>query len=141
MNISKFNSEGYYDPTVFEALTNLKNEQAYTHKYRPLVYICSPYSGDISKNQAKARRYSKFASDRGVIPVAPHLLFPQFLDDSNPDDRSLGLFFGIVLLTKCEQLWAFGTRISSGMEKEIRFAENRGISVRYFTEELEEVAK
>ena len=49
--------------------------------YRPLVYICSPYAGDIEKNTENARRYSRFAADRNGIPIAPHLLFPQFMDE------------------------------------------------------------
>ena len=28
MSINKFNSEGYYDPTTYEALTNIEKENA-----------------------------------------------------------------------------------------------------------------
>ena len=42
---------------------------------RPLVYICSPFSGDIEGNTKKAREYSRFAVDQGAIPLAPHLLY------------------------------------------------------------------
>ena len=43
MGINKYNSEGYYDPTVYEALSNIeKEEKAARRVYRPLVYICSP---------------------------------------------------------------------------------------------------
>ena len=48
---------------------------------------------------------------------------------------------GIVLLTKCEQVWVFGDTISKGMAAEIEKAEKKHIPVRYFTEELEEVRK
>ena len=51
MGINKYNSEGYYDPTVYEALSNIeKEEKAARRVYRPLVYICSPYAGDIERN-------------------------------------------------------------------------------------------
>lgn len=53
MAISKFNSEGYYDPVVYEALTKVEAEERAARAaaaYRPLVYICSPYAGDIEKN-------------------------------------------------------------------------------------------
>ena len=59
----------------------------------------------------------------------PHLLYPQFMDENDPSERELGLFFGMVLLTKCEQLWVFGNVISSGMDKEIRKAKSKGISI------------
>ena len=52
MSISKFNSEGYYDPVVYEALTKVEAEERAARAaaaYRPLVYICSPYAGDIEK--------------------------------------------------------------------------------------------
>ena len=46
---------------------------------------------------------------------------------------------GMVLLTKCEQVWVFGSVISAGMRAEIAKAEKKNIPVRYFTEELEEM--
>ena len=93
MSINKFNSEGYYDPTTYEALTNIEKEERALRAFRPIVYICSPYAGDVEANVENARRYSRFAVDAGYIPIAPHLLFPQFLSDDNPKERQLGLFF------------------------------------------------
>ena len=103
------------------------------------MYICSPYAGDIENNTAAARRYSRFAVEAGYIPIAPHLLFPQFLDDSNPKERELGLFFGNAILSKCAEMWVFGDRISEGMEAEIKRATWKGHRIRYFSETCEEV--
>lgn len=146
MKFSKFNAEGYPDPTAYEAFTHIEAERRAAGRpssaarvYRPLVYICSPYSEDILNNERKARVFSKFAVRQGMIPVTPHLLYPQFLDENDPADRELGLFFGIVLLTKCEQVWVFGSHISCGMAREIYKAETKGILIRYFTEDCEEV--
>ena len=86
-----------------------------------------------------ARRYSRFAVENGAIPVAPHLLFPQFLDDRKPAERAVGIFAGLVLLGKCDQLWVFGSTISTGMAAEIEKAEKRDMVIRYFTENCEEV--
>lgn len=107
--------------------------------YRPLVYICSPYAGDVERNVNMARLYSCFAVRNTCIPITPHLLYPQFMDDGSPAERELALFMGMVLLTKCEQVWVFGSVISSGMRAEIAKAEKKNIPVRYFTEELEEM--
>lgn len=44
MNIDKFNSEDYYDPTTYEAFTDIYCEETAVDKkaaYLPLVYICS----------------------------------------------------------------------------------------------------
>ena len=68
-------------------------------------------------------------------------LFPQFLDDGKPAERAIGMFMGMVLLGKCEQLWVFGGTISTGMAAEIKKAEKRNMPVRYFTENCEEVCK
>ena len=134
------NSEGYADPTAGEALSRiLANERQSLRAFRPIVYICSPFSGDVEANVAAARRYSRFAVDKGYIPIAPHLLFPQFLDDTNPTERELGLFFGNALMSKCAEVWVFGSRISSGMEAEIKRAKWKDYRLRYFTENLEEV--
>ena len=38
MGISKYNSEGYHDPTTYEALSKIeKEEKAAKRAYRPLV--------------------------------------------------------------------------------------------------------
>lgn len=144
MGISRYNSEGYYDPTTYEALSAVgkleKEAMAAKHAYRPLVYICSPFSGDIDGNTQKARRYCRFAVRNGCIPLAPHLLFPQFMDDTKPTERNLALFMDIVLLGKCDQLWVFGKKISARMAAEIGKAEKKNMTIRYFTEELKEAA-
>lgn len=68
------NSEGYPDPTAGEALSRIAaNEKQSLRAFRPIVYICSPFSGDVEDNVNNARRYSRFAVDKGYIPIAPHI--------------------------------------------------------------------
>jgi len=141
LSINKFNSEGYYDPTTFEAMTMIEKEERALRAFRPIVYICSPFSGDVEGNVKAAQGYSRYAVDKGYIPIAPHLLFPQFLDDNNPKERELGLFFGNALMSKCSEVWVFGCNISSGMEAEIKRAKWKSYRLRYFTEECEEVTE
>lgn len=148
MSISKYNSEGYYDPTTYEALKNIEKEErkmARLYKpdeFRPLVYICSPYRGDTEKNTEKARKYSRFAVESKAIPMTPHLLYPQFMDDSNPEERYLAThIFNYVLIGKCQEVWVFGEDISEGMAREIALAEKRRMKIRYFTETMEEAKR
>ena len=136
MSINKFNSEGYYDPTTYEALTNIEKEERALRAFRPIVYICSPYAGEVAANVENARRYSRFAVDAGYIPIAPHLLFPQFLSEET--ERELAIFMDLVLLGKCEQLWVFGGEVSDGMRREICRAKQKNMMIRYFTEDMEE---
>lgn len=141
MGINKFNQEGYFDPTAYEALTAIEQEVRQTRKYRPLVYICSPLSGEVERNQANARRYCRFAVESGAIPLAPHLYFPQFLNDADLIERNLALYMDMVLLSKCSELWVFGKTISRGMSMEIEKAKRKGQPIRYFTDECKEVSQ
>lgn len=138
MSVSKFNHEGYFDPTAFEALSTIETEERRA-RFRPVVYVCSPFSGDPAGNVEKAQHYCRFAVDSGYAPFAPHLFFPQFLDDGIPEERELGLFMAIIMLTKCAELWVFGEQITRGMAQEIRKAESRGMIIRYFTTDCEEI--
>lgn len=112
MSVDIRNSEGYLDPTPYQAFLEIEHdEHRALRAFRPIVYICSPYAGDVERNVAAARKYSRFAMERGYIPIAPHLLFPQFMDDSKPTERELGLFFGNAVMSKCSEVWVFGKTV------------------------------
>ena len=133
--MSKFNAERYYDPTAYEAMKNVERAER-RQAFRPLVYICSPFSDDPMGNAVKARRYSRFAVDCGAIPLAPHLLLPQYMDDRT--ERELAMRMDLVFLSRCKELWVFGDKRTSGMQAEINKAKRKSMTIRYFTEELEE---
>jgi len=136
------NSKGYPDPTAAEALARVVAlEKAAGRRYRPLVYICSPYAGNIDYNTSRARGYCRFALSVGCIPLAPHLHYPQFMDESDSESRELGLSIALILLGKCKAVWVFGDRISEGMAREIAKAKRRGMPIRYFNEKCEEVVR
>ena len=99
-----------------------------------MVYICSPFSGDIEANTQKAIEYCKYAMECGATPIAPHLLFPRFLDDTVPAERELGLSMGLELMDNCSALWVMGDTISSGMKAEIEYADKHGIPVEYISD-------
>lgn len=120
------NSEGYSDPVAGEAIRRADR------RWRPLVYICSPYSGNVDENTRNAQKYSRFAVDQGTIPIAPHLLLPQFMSEET--ERELALFMDMVFLGLCEQIWVFGSERTHGMKAEIAKAHRKHITVRYFTE-------
>ena len=137
--VSMYNSEGYKDPVVYEALTRVEAEERVARAaaaYRPLVYICSPNAGDIEKNTYRARAFSRFAVEKKYIPIAPHLLCPQYLNEET--ERWLGLKMGIVFMGKCEEIWVFGDVVSEGMAAEIDKAKRMRKKIRYFTDDLQE---
>jgi len=95
-----------------------------------LVYICSPYAGDIESNVRFARAACRYASAQGCAPVAVHLMYPRILDDSIPAQRETGIRMGLRVLASCDELWICGSRISHGMSCEIAEAERLGIPIR-----------
>ena len=139
MGVNRYNSEGYPDPTTYGALTKIENDMKSARAYRPIVYVCSSFSGNVEENTANARKYSRFAVERGYIPIAPYLLCSQFLNDKDSLERELGLHFGNVLMSHCAEVWVFGEVISPGMDAEIRRAKRKNYRIRYFNSELEEV--
>ena len=46
----------------------------------------------------------------------------------------------IVLLTKCAERWVFGDTISKGMGIEVEKAKRKGQTIRYLTENCQEVS-
>lgn len=105
---------------------------------KPLVYICSRYSGDTAGNVEKARRYSRFAAECGAVPVAPHLLFPQFIKEET--ERDLAMELDLALLKRCDAVWVFGIEegASDGMGIEIMSVGDNGQGIRFFTQECKE---
>ena len=141
MSVSRLNTEGYHDPTAYEALTNwAREEKRKARPYRPLVYICSPFAGDVVRNIEKARHFCKFAVRQGAIPLAPHLHYPQFLDDTDPAQRKDSLSFALILLCKCDELWCFGHYYSEGMKRELDKARKKRIPIRFFDSDCEVIS-
>lgn len=95
-----------------------------------LVYIASPYAGDVEGNVAFAKAACRYAAAQGFTPVAVHLMYPQFLDDRVPKEREAGLKMGRRVLAACEEIWLCGERMSAGMKAEEAEARKLGIPIR-----------
>ena len=134
MGVDYKNPEGYADSVPYQAIFNIEKEQK---RYRPIVYICSPFSANVAGNTIRARQYSRFAVDKGAIPIAPHLLLPQFMKEET--ERELAMFMDIAILSKCKELWVFGEP-TAGMQNEIAYAERKNMTIRYFDSDMKEEA-
>lgn len=116
-----------------------KEKHMATENKMKRVFICSPFCGfgdsaeeqtrDCKRNIHNARAACNFAVMKGCVPYAPHLYFPQFLMDSDQDERKAGLLMGLTWLSYCDELWVIGRRISEGMENEINMAKKWGIPI------------
>lgn len=99
------------------------------------IYVCSALRGDIEENIKMARVYCEYVvKEFGYIPIAPHIYFTQFLDDTIESEREFGITAGLSLLTECDELWYFGDQISRGMTDEICKAMSQDIKVQYIPE-------
>lgn len=104
------------------------------------VYICSPCRGDYENNIQRAKEYSRAAAAKGCIPITPHIYLTQFMDDTVPTERELGLKMGRELVLMCDELWAFGLDCpTAGMAAEIELARERGLPVRNGFEAISEI--
>lgn len=99
------------------------------------VFICSPYRGDVEKNIKAAREHARMAAIIGYCPIAPHLFFPQFLNDNDPEERIKGITLGVEQMKACDEVWLFGSRISNGMAYELEQAKELRIPVRLYDNE------
>ena len=106
------------------------------------TYICSRYR---ARNEEKLQMHIRDAIDacrkvheEGNIPVAPHLYWPRFLNDNDPQDRDYGIAAGLMAMRECDEMIVLirtdGPEeewISQGMEAEIREAVKIGIDPRF----------
>jgi len=100
-----------------------------------IIYIASPYAGDIERNIAFARDACRYCAEQGNTPLAVHLLYPQIYDDADPAERARCLRMGLHLLERCDELWCCGDTISPGMRGELLCAKELGIPIRYVSAE------
>ena len=96
-----------------------------------MVYIASPYAGDVEANLAFAGQAGRYCMMQGGIPVIPHMMYPAFLDDTDPAQRGLGIEMGLRLMEVCDCVWICGEHISAGMKQELAFANGIGKEVRF----------
>ena len=132
------NQSGYSDPTAGLAIGHVMRSERRKHRKRPAsrsvkkIYVASKYAGNVAENVETAIWCCRYVIDKGFMPIASHLLYPQILNDEIPREREMGIKFGLALLAICSEIWVFIDRgeISSGMEREIAEAVRLNIPVR-----------
>ena len=133
--MSHKNTEGYADPTAGAAMSLVmkeyrqKQKQRFLDRHRKKVYVASKYAGDVSANTKEALKHCRYVIAEGCMPIASHILYAAsgILKDDDPEERELGLMFGLALLGLCDEIWVFGD-ISPGMAAEIEEAKRRGLA-------------
>lgn len=103
------------------------------------VFICSPMKGDVEKNLKLAKFAACVLIGSDYIPIAPHLYFPQFLDDNDQYERIKGIKMGVELMKECDRMWIIGTTITNGMEYEINEAKKAKVPALLYDEKLRQI--
>lgn len=95
-----------------------------------LVYVASPYRGDVAFHEDYARAAMQDCLARRESPLVPHLLYPQVLDDAWPDERQLGMQAGLAWLRRVDGVALYvDLGISRGMRLERLYAERLGVPI------------
>lgn len=97
---------------------------------KKLVYVAAAYAGDIDGNTRRTQEYSKFVIEQGAVPVNPILNFNGVLFDET--DRELALALDLLILDRCDELWAFGEP-TAGMRMELERAKEKNIPIKCIT--------
>ena len=93
------------------------------------IYLAHEYGGD-PKNREAAKRWARWALDRGVAVVADWLWITEVWDESRRDQ---GLAIDFELIERVDEVWLVGPRISDGMAQEAKHAKFHGKAVFDFT--------
>lgn len=97
-----------------------------------IIFICSPYQGRVEENKKNAVRYARITAMSGDIPIVPHLYFPSFLDDNDPNERMIGISKGLELMNICDEVHVFVFDITEGMKIELDYAKEIRKPVRFY---------
>lgn len=97
---------------------------------RTTVYVASPLSGNVRRNNNYARMCMADSLDRGEAPYLPHLLYPQVLNDDNDVHRAQGMAAGSAVLARMEALALYlDLGLSGGMASERELAKKLGMRI------------
>lgn len=99
---------------------------------RPLVVIESPFAGDLQANAEYLHECIIDSLKLGEAPFAMHGFYPQHLDDSLPEQRTLGMECGFAWTAAANIVAVYYDRgISDGMIKGILFAAKHGLKLEF----------
>jgi hypothetical protein len=95
---------------------------------RPLVYVAGPYTRpDPVENSHTTIRFASELIDEGLVtPVVPHLTLMWHLVAPRPLD--FWYEYDVAMLSRCDALYRIEGE-STGADREVAFATDRGIPV------------
>lgn len=101
-----------------------------------ITFICSPYRGDVEYNVNQAQLMSKYIAYQNDVPIAPHLLFTQFLDDNDYQHREMALKMNKRIIDICDVVLVMEGEITEGMQIEIDYAKSIGKEIHTLPDDI-----
>lgn len=98
-----------------------------------LVYICSPYGGDM-QDYVKAKAYCREVIREGNLPVAMHVYLPPLIqrdEIESEKDREYDMEAAEAMIPHCDEVRVYGHKITEKMQKEIMIANEYRMAVKY----------
>jgi hypothetical protein len=96
------------------------------------VYVCHPFSDNPEVNIGKVKAICRALTEEGVVPIAPHLFVPQFLDEQTERDKALKLCLELVELS--DEMRVYGGKVTEGMRRELEYADERNMPIAFMNE-------
>ena len=108
-----------------------------SRKEKSLAYVCAPYCADsiegIDANINQAVLFAQKVYELGYVPLTPHLLFPFIKKEESEEQREWAVEADLEILKMCDALFVCGEKITNGMEKEIRLANDLDLPINRLT--------
>lgn len=86
------------------------------------AYVCAPFESSAGLPFHKVREYCLALYELGFIPIAPNLMFCQFLSEAVPAQHAARQDMAQALLRRCRVLVVCGDTVTEEMESEILLA-------------------
>lgn len=97
-----------------------------------VVFVASPWSGGPKGYRQYLKKAVLDSLDRGEVPIASHGFYPNYLDDTTPLERKIGLTCGLELLRRSDELAVYADHgMTPGMEVEVQLAVRHRIPITF----------
>ena len=93
----------------------------------PFAYVCAPGKGGNAAELNNIREYCRQLFEAGYLPLAPALLFPQFLNMRAAKERQAAVEMSHGLLRRCRVVVACGPKITEEMVCDLMLARRLNI--------------
>ena len=91
-----------------------------------IAFVCHPFSGAPAGNHRRVVEICSRLAVQGVLPIAPQIYIPQFVDESTQRELALRLCRELVRISGEVKVYGVPT---AGMRREIAEAQRLGIPV------------